>query len=210
MSTSSSNSISNLTKYKEKFFKKLFGNFHRILLFVCGSGLLVYGTYHIYHHFMVLRNKALYESYLLHRKITSLYPKYKNLVLLKIEKKEQFQDNSGLIFELILIENLQKKPNYKENLLKKADPFLPPFEDGQFIADLSNTHNLLFNKFALAKNHVLVTTKAFESQNSLLNYQDFLALIKTMKALEGFGFINVGEYSGFSVLHKHLQVVPYR
>ena len=198
-----------LTKYKEKFFKKLFENFHGILLFSAGSALLLYGAYHAYHHFVILRNKTLYETHLLHRKITSLYSKYKNLVFLKIEKKELIEDPSGVIFEVSLLENLKNKPNFQQNL-KKADTFLPPFEDGQFICEITNTHNLLFNKFAMVKYHVLITTKHAEPQQTQLNFHDFLATVKTMRALEGLCFFNSGEGSGFSVQHKHLQVIPYR
>lgn len=204
-----SSSPSIFTHYKESFYKKIFENYKSIFLFTCGSGLALYGAYHIYHHLIIHRNKALYETYQLNRKIFTLLPKYKNFVLLKILKKQQIEDPSGIIFEVILIENLSKKPSFDDNI-KKADPFLPPFEDGQFIAEISNSHNLLFNKFALVKNHVLLTTKNFESQETPLNFQDFLVLVKTMRALEGFGFFNSGPASGFSVQHKHIQVIPLR
>lgn len=207
MSSSPSDS---LAKFKASFFKRLFENFHGIVLLVCGSGLLLFGAYHAYHHLIVLRSRVLYESHLLRKRILSSQKKYRNIVYLNVQKRQQLDDPSGLSFEVILIDNLKKKPDLSENTIKKADPFLPPFEDGQFITELSPTHNLLFNKFALVKTHVLVTTKALESQMKPLTFLDFVAVAKTMKALDGFAFFNCGPNSGYSVPHKHIQVLPFR
>ena len=207
---SSKPSDSPLAKFKASFFKRLFENFHGIVLLVCGSGVLLFGAYHAYHHFIVLRSRALYESHLLRRRILSSQKKYKNIIYLNVQKRQAVEDPSGLSFEVILIDNLKKKPDLSENTIKKADPFLPPFEDGQFITEISPTHNLLFNKFALVKTHVLVTTKAHESQMKPLTFLDFMAVAKTMKALEGFAFFNCGPNSGYSVPHKHIQVLPFR
>lgn len=204
-----SSNTSFLSKYTENLYKKIYDNFKTLVLVGCGSVVLIYGGYHAYHQLVTLRNKTSYELYLLKKKILSLYPKYKNKVFLKIDKRQQIEDPSGLIFEIILIENLQKKPDLNSNI-NKSDPFLPPFEEGQFISEISSTHNLLFNKFLMVKYHVLITTKFFELQTSPLNHQDFYAWLKVMKAIEGFGFYNGGEGSGMSVPHKHMQVIPSR
>jgi len=45
---------------------------------------------------------------------------------------------------------------------EKKNPFLPPFEEGQLIMDLLHRHRLIFNKFCVCDNHVLVITKEFE------------------------------------------------
>jgi len=204
----SSNPQKSLIKFQESFFKRLFDNFHGVVLFLCGSGLVLFGAYHAYHHFIVLRNKVLYESHLLHRKIINSQKKYHNLMLFNVLKRQSIEDpNNSLAFEVILIDKLKSKPSLHENSIKKADPFLPPFEEGQFISELSPTHNLLFNKFALVKSHVLITTKAPEAQKRL-NFLDFIAMTKTMKALDGFAFFNCGENSGYSVQHKHIQAIP--
>jgi len=41
------------------------------------------------------------------------------------------------------------------------DPFVPPFETGLFINHLNDSHSLLFNKFCICNEHVLVVTKDF-------------------------------------------------
>lgn len=202
-------STSFLANLKESFTKKIIENIKSLLFLACGSVVIIYGAYHGYHHFVTLRNKTAYELYLLNKKILNLYPKYKNMVHLKVDKRQQIEDPKGIIFDVVLIENMQKKPALEDNI-KKADPFLPPFEEGQFIAEISNTHNLLFNKFILTKYHLLITTKIFEAQTVPLNFHDFYAFIKAMKAIDGFGFFNFGEGSGFSVPHKHLQVLPWK
>ena len=50
----------------------------------------------------------------------------------------------------------------KKDSGKPFDPFMPPFEPGLFIQELSPTHNLLFNKFCICREHVLVVTKEME------------------------------------------------
>ena len=104
--------------------------------------------------------------------------------------------------------------SYMENLNKKysggpkpANPFLPPFETGLFITDLSPDYRLLFNKFAVVKRHVLIVTSAFEEQNSPLNRKDFAQGYKVLLAVNGFCFYNSGPCSGASQPHKHLQVM---
>ncbi len=45
---------------------------------------------------------------------------------------------------------------------KKAfDPFVEPFEEGLFIDEITESHRVIFNKFAVTDNHVLVITKEF-------------------------------------------------
>ena len=91
--------------------------------------------------------------------------------------------------------------SYMENLNKKytgqtkTHPFLPPIEPGIFITDLSPTHRLLFNKFSLVKNHVLVVTSSFQEQTDPLNLNDFASGYKVLLALKGFCFYNSGPNS---------------
>ena len=44
---------------------------------------------------------------------------------------------------------------------KEFNPFLPPFEEGQFISDILEYHRLIYNKYSVCDNHVLVITKEF-------------------------------------------------
>lgn len=57
---------------------------------------------------------------------------------------------------------MMEKIDMKNKPQKNNDPFLPPFDQGIFINKISNTHNLIFNKFPLYLNHVLITTRTFE------------------------------------------------
>ncbi len=66
--------------------------------------------------------------------------------------------------------SLGSKPEAKkESFNKDADPkefnpFLPPFQEGLFISDITEHHRLLFNKYSVCDEHVLVVTKEFEKQ----------------------------------------------
>jgi ATP adenylyltransferase len=110
----------------------------------------------------------------------------------------------GLAVQIIQAENLSKKEAVK---FKKEDPFLPPFEPGLFVCDLTD-HRILVNKFSMVKYHVLITTKLFEDQHSLLHVKDFIASYLALKALKGFCFYNGGPTSGSSQPHRHLQALP--
>ena len=90
---------------------------------------------------------------------------------------------------------------------RKFNPFLP-YEEDLFVADVSETHLCLLNKFNVIDNHLLIVTRQFENQETLLNLQDFEALWSCMCEFDGLGFYNGGEVAGASQEHKHLQLVP--
>ena len=75
--------------------------------------------------------------------------------------------------------------------------------------DLLHRHRLIYNKFCVCDNHVLVITKEFEHQLDPLNNEDFRAALATCKALDGMLYFNCGFNSGASIPHKHLQIIPY-
>ena len=88
-----------------------------------------------------------------------------------IESGAETVVSDGIPFEVRLITSLASKPTLKDSTKstgakpkKKVtfDPFMPPFEPGLFITEISSTHNLLFNKFMICKMHSLVTTKDME------------------------------------------------
>ncbi len=87
-----------------------------------------------------------------------------------------------------------------------SDPFENP-EPGLIVRDLTPTHRALLNKFSVLREHLLVVTKHFEDQYSLLNERDFEALAMCMEDAEVLGFYNGGTEAGASQRHKHLQVV---
>ncbi|TDN63331.1 phosphorylase [Paraburkholderia sp. BL10I2N1] len=89
----------------------------------------------------------------------------------------------------------------------KPNPFLP-YDPDLFVADISETHLALLNKFNVIDHHLLIVTRRFELQEALLNLEDFAALFTCMAQFDGLGFYNGGLAAGASQRHKHLQIVP--
>jgi ATP adenylyltransferase len=88
-----------------------------------------------------------------------------------------------------------------------VDPFMPPYDDELFVADVGEQHVAVLNKFNVLEHHLLLVTRAFESQQSLLHEADFSALWACMQEFDALAFYNSAPEAGASQLHKHLQVV---
>lgn len=88
------------------------------------------------------------------------------------------------------------------------NPFLP-YDPDLFVANLSETHLCLLNKYNVYHNHLLVVTRAFEEQTTWLTPADVAALWRCMQEIDGLGFFNGGKDAGASQRHKHLQLVPF-
>ncbi len=88
------------------------------------------------------------------------------------------------------------------------NPFLP-YDPALFVADLSPTHVCLLNKYPVVDHHLLIVTRAFEEQETLLSAADFEALWVCMQAIDGLAFYNSGKIAGASQRHKHLQLAPF-
>ena len=90
---------------------------------------------------------------------------------------------------------------------RAGNPFVDP-EPELFVADISDTHYALLNKYHVIESHLLIVTKAFVDQNVLLDRADFDALAHCFPAESpAIAFYNGGSGSGASQPHKHLQVV---
>ncbi len=89
----------------------------------------------------------------------------------------------------------------------RPDPFLP-YDPDLFVADVSDTHVALLNKFNVIGHHLLIVTRAFVPQASPLTEDDFAALFACMAEFDSLGFYNCGPEAGASQPHKHMQVVP--
>lgn len=76
------------------------------------------------------------------------------------------------------------------------------------MAELSDTHVALLNKFNVIDHHLLIVTRCFKPQEALLEFADFVALAACMAEFDGLCFYNGGAQSGASQRHKHLQIVP--
>jgi ATP adenylyltransferase len=86
------------------------------------------------------------------------------------------------------------------------NPFVSP-EPGLVVREINGTHRALLNKFSVLREHLLIVTREFEDQASLLNDRDFAALAVAMADAEVLAFYNGGAEAGASQRHKHLQVV---
>lgn len=132
-----------------------------------------------------------------------------------IETKYEQVDDFNIPFLVRVITNLARKDEDTQTrkLEKKAknqkfNPFLP-YDRDLFVSNIFPTHLAVLNKFNVVENHLLIITKEFVDQESLINAQDFSALSACLKQINGLAFYNSGKIAGASVQHKHLQIVPF-
>lgn len=116
-----------------------------------------------------------------------------------------FIEEKGVRFFVRVLASLREKSAARTK--QEVDPFLPP-EKELTIADVTDTHIAVLNKFNVVDHHLLIVTRHFEDQDSLLTLLDFEALWLCMAEYNGLGFYNGGREAGASQQHKHLQMVP--
>lgn len=85
-----------------------------------------------------------------------------------------------------------------------------PYETSLFVADLSDSHVCILNKYNVLATHLLLITRAYESQDKLLTLADFDALLGVVAENGGLGFFNGGKKAGASQHHKLSAVAPHR
>lgn len=130
--------------------------------------------------------------------------------LLPIPTNYEFIEDGGVRFFVRILANLTAKDEERKKQGEKGErinPFLP-FERDLFVADISETHAAVLNKFNVVEHHLLIITREFEGQETLLTVMDFEALWACLDEYDGLGFYNGGEAAGASQPHKHLQLVP--
>ncbi len=133
--------------------------------------------------------------------------------LLPIPTDYFFIEDRGVRFFVRVLANLsrkdeaRKKQEAESRSGKKVNPFLPP-ERELTVADISETHIAVLNKYNVMEHHLLIVTRHFEDQDTLLTLQDFEALCLCMAEYNAVGFYNGGRDAGASQQHKHLQMVP--
>jgi len=120
--------------------------------------------------------------------------------------------DSGVHFDVHVVSSLTRKiadglGRWPSTDKKPSNPFLP-YEEDLFVADISATHLCLLNKYNVIDHHLLIITRAFEPQESLLSRADFEALWSCLAEFDALGFYNSGPLAGASQPHKHLQLVP--
>lgn len=120
-------------------------------------------------------------------------------------------ESSTYEFQLTVLPNLQHRP---ESGTIKKNPFAKPEPELTIVNSFgeSDEFRLLLNKFPVSRNHFMMVTKAFKSQNTPLTPPELLATYQIIDALKTqdkksrwFAFYNCGPNSGASQPHKHVQ-----
>lgn len=128
-------------------------------------------------------------------------------VLCPIENVQATIEDGGVRFLVRQVSSLARKDKARRTSRAGGNPFLP-YDPALFVADISDTHVALLNKFNVIAHHLLIVTRRFEPQESLLTVPDIEALLACMAEFPSLGFYNGGAAAGASQGHKHLQIVP--
>ncbi len=135
----------------------------------------------------------------------------KNGILRRIDTEQRFVSDAGVDFVVRVASSLARKQQQTRVQQarggERSNPFLPP-EPGLLIAAVSGTHFAVLNKFNVLHHHLLIVTRKFEHQETLLNAADLDALWRCLGEYPSLGFYNGGAAAGASQEHKHLQLVP--
>jgi ATP adenylyltransferase len=134
--------------------------------------------------------------------------------ILPIPTSWEIVESEGVRFVLRVIRQLREQEAHARGPLlggpaTPGNPFLP-YDPAMFVADVSETHVCLLNKFNVLEHHLLIVTREFEEQEALLTGRDFHALDVSLAEIDGLVFYNGGPAAGASQRHKHLQLVPRR
>jgi ATP adenylyltransferase len=131
-----------------------------------------------------------------------------------IGTRQETLEDGGVGFVVRIAESLKRKAEDRRARDRQArrtgrafNPFLPP-EAALTVAGVSETHLAVLNKFNVVDDHLLIVTRRYEDQESLLNRADLAALWRCMAEYPCLGFYNGGAVAGASQPHKHLQSVP--
>ncbi|MCH4904265.1 phosphorylase [Cylindrospermopsis raciborskii CHAB3438] len=134
--------------------------------------------------------------------------------LIPISTKSEFVEQDGVIFLVRVLSNLNRKQSAQkkqDQIIKVSgtdfNPFLP-YQEDLFVADISETHVCILNKFNVVNYHLLIITRAFVEQESLLTGEDLAAMWACLAEFDGLAFYNGGKVAGASQRHKHLQIIP--
>ena len=114
-------------------------------------------------------------------------------------------EEAGIRFVVRVLAHLERKVRASFTQARTgASPFLPYNKD-LFVADVSQTHLCLLNKFNVLDHHLLLVTRAFEEQENLLAASDFEALATCMAEFDALGFYNSDAVAGASQVMFVLQ-----
>jgi ATP adenylyltransferase len=141
-------------------------------------------------------------------KIRKMFRTSPHLMISKIEDEFYIQNGIKFLIKLLKVDQISKKPKNVEN---KPDPFAPPFDNDYVIEDDFagiGQHRVIFNKYPIMDEHILLTTREFKTQSTHLVLKDFQSLLLLSNMVNGFIFFNGGLKSGSTQPHKHIQCIP--
>ena len=133
--------------------------------------------------------------------------------LKSIETRYTLVEQAGIPFIVRVASNLRRKSGEartrpgQQGRSEDFNPFLHP-EKELTVAGVSDSHLAVLNKFNVVDHHLLVVTRHFEHQETLLGLEDFQALWLCLEEYPALGFYNGGAQAGASQRHKHLQLIP--
>ena len=124
----------------------------------------------------------------------------------RIPTRAETMEQGGIKFVVRLVENVERKRIARLMQPSDANPFLP-YDEDLYVTQVSDSHVCLLNKFNVVEHHLLIVTRDFESQDSMLTAADFEALWLCLAEFDSLVFYNSGSIAGASQPHKHLQQV---
>ncbi len=127
--------------------------------------------------------------------------------LAPIETEQEAIDDRGVHFLVRRVAGLARKAEQRTRTAAAASREFPVDAD-LFVAEVSANHIALLNKFPVIADHLLLVTRAYAPQETLLDLADFEALAACMREYNALAFYNGGSEAGASQAHKHLQLVP--
>lgn len=132
-----------------------------------------------------------------------------------IETTTQHVEQDGIRFIVRVASNLQRKDaardleeKAKQQTGVRTNPFLP-YEPEMFVSNLPPAHVCLLNKYNVLDDHLLIVTRDYVDQETLITRGDLEALGVCMQQIDGLALYNAGADAGASQPHKHLQLIPF-
>ena len=98
------------------------------------------------------------------------------------------------------------KFNKKKIYGPKQNPFCP-WEKILEIDKIGDNHQLILNKYPVAKGHILLITNSWKPQNGWLDINDWKAMQKVNQDTSGLWFFNSSPIAGASQPHRHFQLL---
>ena len=147
-------------------------------------------------------------------KIYSKYSQANPEHVVKSQINDEFFEQNGIkyLIKYLKIDKTKNKP-VLINQKQFTDPFAPPIKDDVLVSENFfglNEHRLIFTKFPLFKEQLLLVSREFKSQYEHLSFENMRDTILLINSIEGCAFFNGGEKSGASQPRKHLQAFPYK